>query len=162
MKALKRFRTAGIVTMVLMLFVVFSAIQADAAEYFKKAYVRFAVTAGETLAVGDVACIKTSDGYAYKADANDSALRPAVGVVKKGASSGSKAEIVIMGVLAGQSTASAGARVFLSETAGALTTTAPTNAQPVGFVMEGATAGDESSTDYFIMIAIPSSAGAAY
>lgn len=158
----KTLKTAGIFTAVLMLFVVFSAIQADAAERWKQVHVRFAVTAGETLAVGDVACIKASDGYAYKADANDSALRPAVGIIKKGGDSGDKIEIIVIGRLAGQTAASPGYRLYLSETAGALTTTAPTNSQVLGWVEEGDTAGEASSTNYFIFVRPETSAGAAY
>lgn len=162
MKIFGILKTAGVLIMALMLLMGFSAPQADAAEYWKEAHIRIPVTAGETLAVGDVVCIKGSDGYAYKADADDSDLRPAVGIIKKGASSGSKAEIVIIGVLAGQTAASPGARLYLSTTAGALTTTAPTNAQVIGFVMEGATAGTGSSTKYFIKVDVPLSSGAAY
>jgi len=137
------------------------ASSAHAAEYFKQAFGRFSAIAGETLAVGDAVCIAGSDGYAYKADANDSALRPAIGVIRKGASSGSKVEIIFVGTLAGQTAASPGARLFLSETAGAMTTTGPTNAQALGWVLPGAAAA-ATSTDYFISVNIATSGGAGY
>ena len=159
---IKRFRGRVAVAVALLLVGAFLLVPAvHAAEYFKQAFGRFSAIAGATLATGDVACISGSDGYAYKADANDSAKRPAVGVIRKGAASGSKVEIIFVGVLAGQAAASPGARLFLSETAGAMTTTAPTNAQALGWVLPGAAAA-ATSTDYFISINTPSSGGAGY
>lgn len=133
---------------------------ADAAGWRAK-YERFSAVAGETLATGNVVCISGSDGYAYQADANDSSLRPAVGVIGKGGASGATVEIVTRGIVYGMTAASPGARLFLSETAAGITTTGPTNAQPIGWVMPG-TAGAATSTTYYININIPSSAGAAY
>lgn len=153
---LREIRMLGILAMILVLVAVSAS--AEAASW-KSKYVRFSAVCGEALAVGDVACIAAADGKAYLADANDSSLRPAVGVVGKGCSSGGTAEIVVEGVITGMTAASPGARVFLSETAGDLTTTGPTNAQPMGWVLPG-TAG--SSTTYFIRTTVPSSAGAAY
>lgn len=148
---------------VAMLFVMLMAMliapQVQAAEHWKTKYVRLSATAGETLATGDVVYIKGSDGKAYKADANDSAKRPAVGVIGKGGASSAKVEIVRIGVLGGQTAASPGARLFLSETPNTLTTTAPTNAQAMGWVMPGTTS---SSTTYFIQAETPTSAGAGY
>ncbi len=161
-KTLKFIRMAGILTMILMLFAAFSVPQVDAAENWKQVTVRFPVTAGETLALGDAVCIKASDGYAYEADANDSDLRPCVGRIKKGGDAGDKVEVVVIGRLAGQTKASPGARVYLSETAGEVTTTAPTNPQIIGWVLEGETAGAATSTNYFIFVRPDPSAGAAY
>lgn len=138
---------------------VFAGTSAQAAEYWKQKQVRFSATAGETLAAGDVVCIKAADGKAYKADANDADLRPAVGVIDKGGLSTATVEIVTIGVLAGQTAASPGKRLFLSETAGAMTVTAPTNAQALGWVLPG-TAG--TSTTYFISVNTPTSGGAGY
>lgn len=148
----------SILMVVMFLFVAVLATQADAGSWRSK-YVRFSATAGETLAVGNVVCIKPADGKAYLADADDSALRPAVGVIGKGGSSGATVEIVAIGVLAGQTSASPGARLFLSETAGAFTTTGPTNAQALGWVLPGTAGG---STTYFLNVHSPASAGAAY
>ena len=122
---------------------------------------RFAATAGETLATGDVACILGSDGKAYKADANDSTLRPAVGVIGKGGSSGATVEIVVEGIITGMPSKTPGGRLFLSETAGSCTITAPTNAQILGWVLPNI-AGGAGSTTYFIRIQMPKSAEAAY
>lgn len=131
------------------------------ADSWKQINTRFSAIAGETVVTGDAVCIAGSDGKAYKADANDSALRPAVGVTGKGGATGAIVEIVVVGTLTGQTAASPGARVFLSETAGAITASAPTNAQPLGWVMPGSS-GASTSTTYFIMVNTPSSAGAAY
>ncbi len=138
----------------------FSVSPSPAQEYWKNKYLRFSATAGETLAAGDIVCIKGSDGKAYKADANDSSLRPAVGVIGIGGTSGETVEIVTIGVLEGQTSASPGARLFLSETAGVFTTTAPTNEQPVGWVLPGTTAA--TSTKYYIMTNMPVTDGAGY
>lgn len=133
---------------------------ADAATW-KEKNIRFAATAGETLAVGDVVCIAPADGKAYKADSNDSSLRPAVGMIGRGGASGATVEVIVSGIISGMTAKSPGARLFLSETAGALTTTGPTNAQPMGWVMPGS-AGAATSTTYFIQVNIPNSAGAGY
>ena len=149
------------VAVLAILFMAMFALPVMAAEYWKQVNTRFSAIAGETLAIGDVVCIVGATGYAWKADANDSALRPAVGVIGKGGAAESTVEIVVSGSLAGQTAASPGVRVFLSETAGAITTTAPTNAQALGWVMPGAAAA-ATSTTYFITVNAPSSGGAAY
>ncbi len=157
---MRRFLRLGLVAlMAVLLFVAMMPQAGQAAEYWKKKYERFSAVAGTTLAAGDVVYIKGSDGKAYKADADDSAARPAVGIIDKGGSSDATVEIVSRGILAGQTAASPGARLFLFTTAGALTTTAPTNAQTLGFVLPGTAS---SSTTYYICVVIPSSAGAAY
>lgn len=128
---------------------------------WQQKYERFSATAGETLATGNVVCISGSDGKAYKADADDAAKRPAVGVIGKGGASGAKVEIITRGMIAGMAAATAGGRLYLSTTAGALMNTAPTNAQALGFVVPpdpAATAG----TVYFIKVQIPTSLGAGY
>ena len=159
MKSDRRTKRLAIVTAVVISVVIALLLvpAAQAAEYWKQKHVRFSATAGETLAVGDVACIKT-DGKAYKADANDSNLRPAVGVIGKGGSTAATVEIVVIGVLTGQTAASPGARLFLSETAGAITSTAPTNAQGVGWILPGTSTLNSSST-YFINMMVPATGG---
>lgn len=108
--------------------------QADAAYHVDQAWVRIKATAGEALSTGQIVCIKDSDGYAYKADANDSNLRPAIGVVgsKTASASGATVEIIIEGVLGGWSSLSEGANGYMSETAGAVTQSAPSYEQKVG------------------------------
>lgn len=137
---------------------------AHAGEVWKQKFVRFSATAGETLAIGDVVCIKNADGKAWKADADSSTLRPAVGVIDKGGAADATVEIVVEGILAGQTELSEGYRLFLSETGGAMTTTGPTNAQTVGFVLPAASGdtGPSKSSRYFIKVAQPTSGGAGY
>jgi len=130
-------------TAALMFFVVliFMSTEAFAAYSVKQIYARFSATAGETLTTGQVVMLKDSDGYAYKADANDAALRPACGIVGKGGASGAKVEIVVMGVLSGWSSLSEGAPGYLSETAAGVTQSAPAYSQQVGYAI--------STTSYF-------------
>ncbi len=132
-----------------------------AAASWKQIESRFSAVAGETLATGNVVSISASDGKAYKADANDSSLRPAVGVIGKGGASGAKVEVVISGIIAGMTAQSPGVRLYLSETAGSVTSTAPTNPQVLGWVMPG-TAGAVTSTTYFINVQMPQSEGPGY
>ncbi len=88
-----------------------------------KSYSRISAVAGETLATGNVVCIKSADGYAYKADADDSTARPAVGIIGKGGASGATVEIITEGILGGWSSLTKGAPGYLSATAGAVTQT---------------------------------------
>lgn len=152
------------VLMMLMIFLMGMFAQtAYAAAAWKAKYVRFSATAGETLATGNVVAIKGSDGKAYQAAADSSTLRPAVGVIDKGGATGATVEIVVSGVIDGMTARSPGARLFLanSDGPGTLQTTAPTYAQPVGFVMPG-TAGTATSTKYFINLNLQPTAGAGY
>ncbi len=113
----------------------------DASAYsVKTSWERVSAVAGETLTTGQVVCIKDADGYAYKADANDSALRPAVGIIGKGGSSGARVEIIVAGVLTGWTTLSEGTYGYLSETAAAVTQSAPSYAQVLGLAL--------TTTDY--------------
>lgn len=102
---------------------------------------RIGGTCGEALAVGDIVAIKDADGKAYKADANDATLRPAVGIVGLGCASGGKAEIVVVGRASGWTSLSEGTYGYLSETAGLVTQSAPAWAQPLGFAT--------TTTEYF-------------
>jgi hypothetical protein len=115
--------------------------QAQAA-YWKQKFVRFSAVAGETLATGNAAVIKDADGLAYKADANVSTLRPAVGVIGKGGTTGQSVEIVLYGIIAGYSSLTESAPGYLSETPGAITQSAPAWSQQVGLAL--------SSTTYLI------------
>jgi hypothetical protein len=90
-----------IIALAIMTAMMVMATNAQAAEYWKAKYEKFSATAGETLATGDVVCILATNSYAYKAGADASTLRPAVGVVGKGGASGAVVEIVTRGILAG-------------------------------------------------------------
>jgi hypothetical protein len=112
--------------------------------------IRISGTAGETLVAGNAVCIKSTDAKIYKADADDTTLRPSIGVIDKGGAAGAIVEIVMDGILTGQTAASPGARVYLSaSTAGALTVTAGTNPQVMGFVMPQ-TVAVGTSTIYYV------------
>ena len=137
----KQLKTLNILLLAVLMAVLLSA-PAQAASYWTQKFLRVSATAGETLAVGNVVTIKDADGYAYKADANDAALRPAVGVIGKGGASGAKVEIVVSGILAGQSALTESSPGYLSETAGAITQSAPAYAQQVGYAV--------SATEYVI------------
>jgi len=156
----KHFRKHMPVLVLAMLLAILLAAPAFAAGWQAK-YERFAGTAGATLTTGDVVCISGSDGKVYKADADDSAKRPAVGVIGKGGDSGAKVEIITRGIIAGMTSATSGSRVFLSGTAGGTVDTAPTNAQILGFVVPPETAA-ATNTVYYINVQLPASTGAAY
>lgn len=117
--------------LMLLLAIVFSAGNSWAFEV-KQRVARFSATCGEALAIGDLAAIKDADGYAYEADANSATIRPAVGVVGKGCSSGGSAEIITEGILSGWTSLTEGQYGYLSETASLVTQTAPSWRQPVG------------------------------
>ena len=148
---------ALIVALVMLL----AAPQVFAGEVWKQKFTRFSAIAGETLAIGDVVCIAAADSQAYKADANDASLRPAVGVIGKGGAVNTTVEIITSGILAGQTANSPGYRLYLSETAGAMTTTEPTNPQILGWVLPG-TVDTATSTTYYIDVRPQPSTGAAY
>lgn len=161
MKKLFKFRNIIAIMLALFMISAFVVPNAGATESWKQKFVRFAGTAGETVATGDLVCIKGSDGQVYKADANDANLRPAIGVIAKGGAAEATVEIVAIGILTGQTAASPGARLFLSETAGAFVSTAPTNAQVVGWVSTD-TIDTATSTTYFILILPEPTAGAGF
>jgi hypothetical protein len=121
---------------------------------------RFPGTAGETLTVGQAVCIKASDNKIYKADADDATLRPALGLIGKGGAANSVVEIVTDGILAGASNATPGERLYLSNTAGAITTTAPNNPQVIGFGLPGTTA--NVTTTYKIHVELSANAAPGY
>lgn len=111
-------------------------VQANAGEYWKIVDTRFYGTAGETLATGDAASLSV-DGNLYKADADNAIRRPCVGVIgSKGGASGVSVEVVTSGRLAGQSGFTVGSNVYLSATAGAITSTAvAAYPQPIGYAL---------------------------
>lgn len=132
----------------LMLFVavLFMGFTAPAQAYDKVlTWDRISATAGENLTLGQLVCLKDADGEAYKADADDAALRPAIGVVGMTTSDGDTVEIVVRGILSGWSSLSEGGWAYLSETAGAVTQSAPSYNQIVGVAI--------STTEYMFNFA---------
>ncbi|MCX5824427.1 MAG: hypothetical protein NTY86_13210 [Deltaproteobacteria bacterium] len=118
--------------LVLFVMLAFASTSAFAAYSVKQTILRFQAVAAETLATGNVVMLKDSDGLAYKADANDAALRPAIGIIGKGGATGATVEIIVIGTLSGWTTLSEGGPGYLSETAGAITQSAPSYSQQVG------------------------------
>ena len=115
-----------------MLFVVMAFVATDASAYsVKQVFARVSAVAAETLTTGQVVMLKT-DGLAYKADANDAALRPAIGIIGKGGATSATVEIITIGVLSGWTTLTEGAPGYLSETAAGVTQSAPAYSQQVG------------------------------
>ena len=93
------------------------------------------VTAGETLAAGDLAYIDAA-GQVFKADA-DAVAKAAIGFVLSGITSGASGTVYFgSGMITGLTSLTPGALYYLSSTAGSITTTAPTGTgkiqQPVG------------------------------
>lgn len=88
--------------------------------------------AGQALSSGDNVCIKSADGKVYKADADDSDLRPCIGAVDTDASSGDPVTIITQGVRNDGSSLTKGALVYLSTTAGAETQTGGSGKQAIG------------------------------
>ena len=130
------------------------AVQAGATENWQQKFIRFSGVAGETLAIGDVVCIAGADGQVYKADADSSTRRPAVGVIGKGGAAESTVEIVVSGILDGQSALSPGTRLFVSTGAGAFANATTGYDQIIGWVLPGTT-DTATSTKYFIMALPP-------
>lgn len=96
-----------------------------------KSWARFSALFGEALAVGDVACLK-DDGKAYKADGNDATLRSAVGIVSRAADINAVGQITISGIFNGYSALTEGGAVYLAETPGETTQSAPAWKQQIG------------------------------
>lgn len=85
------------------LVLVLAAVYPASPGHWKEKWDRFSGIAGETLAEGDAVCIGT-DGRVYKAEAEDSTRRPAVGVIGKGGTNGTNVEIVRSGIFGGLGT----------------------------------------------------------
>lgn len=128
--------------MVLALVLAFALPDLHAAYHVKKVFSRLSVNAGETVATGEVVAIKDADGEAYKADANVTYLRPAVGIVGSlTGGDGEAVEIITSGILTGWSSLKEGRAGYLSETAGEVTQSPPEWIHKVGIAI--------SSTDYY-------------
>lgn len=131
-----RVKKYGLAAIVMLLIFVFMAPQTFAAYRVKQVLMRVSGTAGETVTTGHAAGIKDADGEWYKADANDATIRPAIGVVgSKTGGDGETVEIVLIGVLTGWTSLSEGAPVYLSETPGTFTQSAPSYVQQVGVAL---------------------------
>jgi hypothetical protein len=138
----KRFKALGLMALMAVMLFVLIVPQTMAAYSVKQVFVRVSGTAGETVTTGQVVAIKDADGEWYKADANDSDVRPGVGIVgSKTGGDGESIEVILEGVLTGWSSLTEGQPGYLSETAGAVTQSAPSWVQQVGVAL--------STTDYY-------------
>jgi hypothetical protein len=108
---------------------------------------RIGCTTGEAITVGQPIVLK-SDGLCYKADADDSTLRPAIGIAGNTAGSAGILEVVTAGQVGGLTALTKGGLVYLSTTAGGTTQTKPSAyVQVVGQAI--------SATQYSIAIGKP-------
>jgi hypothetical protein len=143
---LKLFKTTAVLVLMLGLaLTVFMPVPVQAAAFMQKVESRFLCVAGEALTEGDVLTMKT-DGKCYKADADDSTLRPAIGVAEMTVASAANVGVVTAGKIGGLSSLTKGAAVFLSATAAGTTQTEPA---AYGQVLGKAI----SATEYVVAIA---------
>ena len=89
--------------------------------------------AGEALAALDAVYIDTADGKLYKCDSNVSTKVAFAGFAQEAASLNAAVNLAHDGHLGGFSGLTIGGEVFLSETAGLVTQTAPVNAIKIGY-----------------------------
>lgn len=96
----------------------------------KNTGVNFTAEAGETISAGDAVAISSSDGKVYKANAAAGANQqvPCVGIAETDASAGDYVTVLRTGKVGGYSNLTAGAPVYLGESDGAVTATAPSDA----------------------------------
>jgi hypothetical protein len=112
--------------------------------------------AGEALSKGDVVYISGISGnttVVSKADADDAAKMPAFGIIAEDASNNASATVYTFGSLTGLDTSSfsEGDELFVSTTAGALTSTAPTGESSKLQKIAKVTRSDNSAGSIFIM-----------
>lgn len=89
------------------------------------------MTAGESLVFGDAVYMK-SDGKVWKADASAATTAPCIGIALATASANDAVEVGMIGVARDDTWAwTVGGKIYLSETTGALTQTAPSTASSV-------------------------------
>ena len=100
----------------------------------KKIFIGYKARAGESgLTTGMLVHQKDLNAKAYKADADDSNVRPANAVIGKKDSADNFVQLIVVGILSGWSGLQEGLPVFLSTTAAGVTQSAPTAfAQQVG------------------------------
>jgi hypothetical protein len=137
----KDIKKLGLAAMVMLLMFVFMVPLASAYSV-RHVFARVSGTAGETVVTGQVVALKDADGEWYLADADDVTIRPAIGIVgSKTGGNGDTIEIILQGILTGWTTLAEGDPAYLSETAGAVTQSAPSYAQQLGIAI--------STTDYY-------------
>lgn len=98
-------------------------------------------TLGETVALNDIVYFKESDQKWYKADADLTTTfdQLQLGVCKVAGNNGGTTQVVISGSTAGFTGLTAGSKYYLSNTAGAITTTAGTYSVFIGWALNTTT-----------------------
>jgi|SRR5581483_7460736 len=125
----QKIRLIGLIGLIGLIF----APQLYAAAFTEQVVSRFTCVAGEAITEAQVIAIKASDGKCYKAKADDSTLRPAIGVAEAGAASAANVAVVTRGIVGGLTSLTKGAYVYVDTTAGGTTQTQPTSySQPIG------------------------------
>src|SRR3990172_11897998 len=123
---MKKFRTTNLVMILgVLIFVLSLVIPKVMPQIVNEINVSLSCTAGEALSRGDIAAIKAADGLCYKADADASTLRPAVGMVIASVASKGGAKLARDGIVSGLTNLTRGAPIYLSTTAGATTQSEP-------------------------------------
>jgi hypothetical protein len=137
-----RIRPIGLIGLIGLIVLLITPLFADAA-FIEQVVSRFGCVAGEAITEAQVVAIKSSDGKCYKAKADDSTLRPALGVAEAAAASGANVAVVTRGIVGGLTSLTKGGFVFVDTTAGGTTQTQPTAySQTVGAAI--------SATEYSI------------
>ena len=142
MRIEKMRKTFSLFVVATMLFALLAAPQIASAFSVKQMFTRISSVAGETLVTGNVVAIKAADGLEWKADADVSTLRPAIGIIGKGGTAGEKVEVVIWAIVTGWTSLTKGAPGYLSETPGLITQSSPSWSQQLGVAING--------TDYLV------------
>ena len=116
-------------------------------------------TAGEEISMGELVALKDADGYLYPADADDTELARAIGIVVEvdellgsdtSADAGDAVTVCVYGPVGGFSSLGEGSYGYVSATAGAIDATSPADANTYGFVVGRC----ETSTIFFVDIGI--------
>ncbi len=105
----------------------------NAAYVLKKTWASIPVvlTTGEAITRGQIVAIADADGYVYKADADLSTRRPAVGIATESAASGGHVNVATYCYMTGWSSLAEGSPGYISATAGAVTQSAQSYVQCV-------------------------------
>lgn len=98
-------------------------------------------TSGEALAINDIVYFKEADAKWYKADADLTATfdQLQIGINKTTSAGNTTTQVTISGPVSGFTGLTAGAKYYLSNTAGAITTTPGTNSVFIGWALTSTT-----------------------
>jgi hypothetical protein len=112
-------------------------------------------TAGESVSMGQLVALKDADGYVWLADADDTELARAIGIVVEvaeltgddvTAEAGDPVTVCLYGPVGGFSSLGEGTYGYVSATAGAIDSTSPADANTYGYVVGWC----DTSTIFFV------------